>query len=173
MPMSDPDSPPTAPPPAPPGVPRAHVLGGVLVALQFALIAVLAVLGAQGLQPWPPGPVVIAGAGLVLAGVGLGLAALAANRPGNFNIHPAPRRGGRLVAHGPYRYIRHPMYTAVLLLGAAAALLAASGLAALAWVALLGVLLAKARLEEHWLGAQHPAYVAYCGHTHRLLPGVY
>jgi protein-S-isoprenylcysteine O-methyltransferase Ste14 len=161
------------PPPGRPASPRTHHAGRVLVALQFALIAVLVVLGAQALGRSAALPALVAAAVLAAAGVALGLAALAANRPGNFNIHPAPREGGHLVAHGPYRSIRHPMYAAVLLLAAAAAVLAANVAGTLAWVALLAVLLAKARLEERWLAAHHAGYAAYCRGTRRLLPGVY
>lgn len=153
--------------------PRAHAWGRALVALQFGLIAVLVVLGADALQLGPVRPELVAAAVLAVAGAALGLAALAANRPGNFNIHPAPREGGRLVAHGPYRWIRHPMYAAVLLMAAAAAVVAASLVAAVAWLALLAVLLAKALLEERWLASHHAGYAEYCRHTRRLLPGVY
>jgi protein-S-isoprenylcysteine O-methyltransferase Ste14 len=153
--------------------PRWIGVGHALVAAQFALMAWLVVLGAQALQPWPAWPSLVAAALLAGAGGALGLAALAANRPGNFNIHPAPRAGGQLVAHGPYRWIRHPMYAAVLLLTAAAAVVAGSALAASAWGLLLAVLLTKATLEERWLSAHHEGYAAYCRRTRRLVPGVF
>ncbi|MFN9744289.1 MAG: methyltransferase [Betaproteobacteria bacterium] len=152
---------------------RARGLGLLLVACQFGLMAALVVLGARGLQPWPSWPVLALAAVLVTTGAALGFAAMAANRPGNFNIHPAPREGGQLVAHGPYRRIRHPMYAALLLLTAAAAVLASSLPAAAGWAALLAVLLTKSGLEERWLAAHHAGYAAYCRRTHRLLPGLY
>ncbi len=145
-------------------------LGHTLVVAQFGLMALLVVLGAQALRPWPGVPWLVAAALLALAGAALGFAALAANRPGNFHIHPAPREGGQLVVHGPYRVLRHPMYAAVLLLTAAAAVVAASAVASLAWLLLLGVLRAKAGLEERWLAAHQAGYAAYCRHTGRLLP---
>lgn len=153
--------------------PRGAGLGHALVAAQFGLMAGLVVLGAQALQPWSTWPSLVAAALLAGAGGALGLAALAANRPGNFNIHPAPRAGGQLVAHGPYRWIRHPMYAAVLLLTAAAAVVAGSALAASCWATLLAVLLAKSTLEERWLSAHHEGYAAYCRRTRRLVPGVF
>lgn len=106
------------------------------------------------------------------AAVVLGMWSLAANRPGNFNIHPAPREGGRLVTVGPYRWIRHPMYSAVLLFGLACAL-ASAGLAAWALLAALaGVLWVKSSLEERWMAARHPAYAAYRERTRRFVPGL-
>ena len=164
---------PSAPPTPRLNARRAMALGRVLVAAQFGLMAWLVVRGAMALTPWPAWPLLAASALLVTAGGALGLAALAANRPGNFNIHPAPREGGQLIAHGPYRRLRHPMYAAVLLLTAAAAVVAASLPATLGWLLLLGVLLIKAGLEERWLAAHHAGYAAYCRHTWRLLPGVY
>jgi len=145
-------------------------LGSLLVALQFALLAVLLALGGRGLAAQIPPPdafVLAAGA------VALGLWALSANRPGNFNIRPLPRAGGQLVRHGPYRWIRHPMYSA-LLLGAAACARAAD--TPLVWVALLAlalVLVVKAAVEERALLQRYPDYRAYRQHTHRFLPFVF
>jgi len=145
---------------------RRHPLGHLLVALQFLLIAVLAVVAAPVfLRLGAP-----AGAWLLaVAGAAVGGWAVRANRPGNFNIHPAPRAGGRLVRHGPYRWIRHPMYTSVLLLGVAAAW-AGGGAAWLAAGALVPVLVAKAVLEERWMRAVHPDYADYQARTRRFLP---
>jgi protein-S-isoprenylcysteine O-methyltransferase Ste14 len=134
------------------------LVGRALVAAQFALLGLLAWRAAQGDGPaWAAVP--------VLAGVVLGAWALAHNRPGNFNVLPVPRHGGRLVTSGPYRWIRHPMYSALLLAGAAAD--------ALAWAALLAVLAAKALLEERGMRAAHPGYAAYCAGTRRFVPGVW
>ena len=65
-------------------------LGAVLVGLQFALLAWLAVKAAAGLGAARlPADALAAAA----AAIALGLWALAANRPGNFNIQPVPREG--------------------------------------------------------------------------------
>jgi protein-S-isoprenylcysteine O-methyltransferase Ste14 len=144
--------------------------GTLLVAAQFALLAVLA---AQAALAWrgPPWPL-DAWAALV-AGAALGAWALHANRPGNFNIRPEPRAGGRLVQEGPYRWIRHPMYSA-LLLGALGVARAADGVAPwLALAALAAVLWAKARAEEAALRALHPGYAEYQQRTRRFVPGLF
>ena len=148
----------------------AHRIGTALVMLQFTLLAVLA---------WVAAPAVLAGAVpvaawlLLLASAVVGLWALAANRPGNFNIRPAPREGGSLVAHGPYRWIRHPMYSAVIAFGLACAWSAASRWAWLAVAALVAVLLVKAAYEERWMLQAHPGYADYRRRTRRFLPGLY
>ena len=144
-------------------------LGTALVAAQFVLISVLAVLAApQFLHGRAPAAAWL----LAAAGALLGLWALAHNRPGNFNIRPAPRVDGRLVHSGPYRWIRHPMYTAVIACGAACAWAAVSVWGWLAALALVAVLGTKAHFEERWMLQQHPAYAAYCQRTWRFLPGL-
>jgi len=148
---------------------RTHHLGSVLVALQFGLIAFLAVLaGPDFLRGAAPAGAWVA-AGM---GVALGLWAVACNRPGNFNIHPAPRDGGRLVQQGPYRWIRHPMYTAVLCCGLAGAWAGGGVTGWLALGALVVVLVVKATLEEKWMLERHPAYADYRARTGRFLPGI-
>ena len=150
------------------GPPASHErLGKALVATQLALIATLAVLA---LPPFLQGRAPLGAWGLAVASALLGLWALAHNRPGNFNIRPMPREGGRLVCTGPYRWIRHPMYTAVIACGAACAWAAGSGWGWLAAAALAVVLAVKAVLEERWMLQWHPGYPAYCKGTRRFLP---
>jgi protein-S-isoprenylcysteine O-methyltransferase Ste14 len=145
-------------------------LGGALVAAQFGLLGWLALLA------WPclrGGCVPVGAWGLAAASAVLGLWALASNLPGNFNIRPTPRAGGRLVQQGPYRWVRHPMYTAVIAFGLACAWTAAVPWAWLGAVALVAVLLKKASLEERWMAEVHADYATYRRTTHRLLPGLY
>jgi len=142
-------------------------LGTVLVAAQLGLMAMLALWAAaplvQGRAPLPAWA-------LAAAGAVLGLWTLTHNRPGNFSIRPTPREGGHLVDTGPYRWIRHPMYTAVIVCGAACAWTAGSPGAWLAAAALAAVLAAKAHFEERWMLQRHPAYAAYRKRTRRFLP---
>ena len=143
------------------------MIASVLVAAQFGLMAVILAFGSVPLHSLPAA---VTGAGGVL----LGLWTLLHNRPGNFNIRPLPKADGLLVTDGPYRWIRHPMYTAVLLVMASFTF-AAHGLHPgwVALVALLAVLTAKARLEERLLRITFPAYAEYAGRTHRFVPGMY
>jgi protein-S-isoprenylcysteine O-methyltransferase Ste14 len=137
-------------------------LSRLLVALQFGLMALLALR----LETARIGPAFV---GLLASGAAVGAWALAANRPGNFNIRPEPRPGGRLVTHGPYARVRHPMYLAVLLAMAAFAVAGDAGQWA-AWGALAAVLAAKARREERDLVRLHPGYEADRAQTRAIIP---
>ncbi|OIP17059.1 MAG: hypothetical protein AUK51_08820 [Comamonadaceae bacterium CG2_30_59_20] len=146
---------------------NAHTLGKLLVLGQFGSLGALVVLAAaQFMQHSAPALVWLA---LGLSGL-MGVWALTANQPGNFNIHPTPRAGGKLVAHGPYRWIRHPMYTAVMLLGLACALTLGNVMAWLLWGVLCVMLVSKAVLEERWMAALHPTYAQYQARTRWFIP---
>lgn len=134
----------------------------LLVALQFGLVALIALR----VEPARIGPAFMA---LLVAGLAVGAWALAANRPGNFNIRPDLREGGTLVTHGPYRWVRHPMYLAVPVTMAAFCV-AGDAIQWGMWVALLGVLAAKARREERGLVVAHPGYAGYRARTRAILP---
>jgi protein-S-isoprenylcysteine O-methyltransferase Ste14 len=142
-------------------------LGTALVAAQLGLMATLALWAAppllQGRAPLPA---------WALAAIGalLGGWTLLHNRPGNFNIRPTPRAGGYLVRSGPYRWIRHPMYTAVLACAAACAWAVVSPWAWFAFAALAAVLVVKAHFEERWMLQSHPGYADYRARTRRFLP---
>ena len=138
----------------------------VLVALQLSLIAAIAL--PFGAADWSA-----LATTLVAAAIALGLWALTANRPGNFNIRPEPRPGGRLVTSGPYRYVRHPMYLAVLLgmLGFCAGYATPWRWVALAALAI--VLAIKAGVEERSMAARHPDYGGYARGTKRIVPFVW
>lgn len=147
-----------------------HGIGSALVTLQFTLLALLAWLAAPA---WRMAATSVVAWLLLLTSATVGLWALAANRPGNFNIRPTPRAGGTLVAHGPYRWVRHPMYSAVIAFALACAWCAASPGAWLAFGALVAVLFTKAAYEERWMLQAHPGYAAYRKRTRRFLPGLY
>lgn len=147
-----------------------HRAGSWLVVLQFGLLLLLAIMA---LPRWMQGAGSLACAAWAVASLVWGGWTLLHNRLGNFNIRPTPKANGILVTTGPYRWVRHPMYTAVLLGAAALACLAEPIAAALTWAALALVLWVKASLEEQWMRETHPAYAAYCGQSKRFVPWIF
>lgn len=88
-----------------------------------------------------------------------------------FRVAPTPRRDGELIARGIYRWLRHPMYTAVVLIVTGVAVVRPDpfvlGLAGLN----LAFYLAKARYEEGLLLSHYPGYADYRRRTVGVLPG--
>jgi protein-S-isoprenylcysteine O-methyltransferase Ste14 len=111
-------------------------------------------------------------AGLVVGVAGAVLLAWAAVLLGRFFVHEAAVvQGHALVTSGPYRLVRHPVYSGylALLLGTGAATL--NVWLCLLWpVSLLGILV-QAGAEERLLAATFgQGYEAYARRTGRLLP---
>ncbi|MCS6770573.1 MAG: isoprenylcysteine carboxylmethyltransferase family protein [Kiritimatiellae bacterium] len=119
---------------------------------------------------WPPGPLawVFAVCGALLGGW-----ALAEMRQSVIRVLPDVHPNARLITSGPYRWIRHPMYAALLLLCAGAWLTDPSWLRLAMIISLGFVLLAKIRIEERSLEARFPAYRDYARCTKRMIPGIW
>ena len=82
-----------------------------------------------------------------------------------------PRAQATLVTTGPYRWVRHPMYSAALTLIVAASLLTANALMAIGGLAMFALLAARSRTEERRLVEKFgDAYRAYQGRTGRFVP---
>ncbi len=115
-------------------------------------------------------------AGLVLIGAGMWLRWWSVATLGRlFTVNVAIRTKHRLVDSGPYHYVRHPSYTAVLLVQVGAALCLGSVLSLFVMtVPLLATLLNRMRVEENVLVAGlGQAYRDYMTRTKRLVPAIY
>jgi protein-S-isoprenylcysteine O-methyltransferase Ste14 len=147
-----------------------RALGALLVGLQFACMTSLAAVAvpAAARGDVPPSSWLLAAAAVALAAW-----ILMHNRLGNFNIQPLPKAEGVLVTTGPYRWIRHPMYTAVLLGAAALAPMTHPALGWGIWLCLALVLWSKSLFEEQWMQEQHPGYNAYMLMSKRFIPMVF
>ncbi len=83
-------------------------------------------------------------------------------------------RGQTVVSTGPYHYVRHPMYSAFVLLLPGTALLLASWYGLLLGIILVGMVARRAVLEEHTLRDELPGYAAYMDQVkYRLIPYVW
>ena len=92
---------------------------------------------------------------------------------GNFNVVPSPVENGRMITQGPYRLIRHPMYTSIFIF--ATALLAGQFdyLKLIISLVLVAGLVIKMLYEERMLCNHYPGYRAYMKHTKRVIPFVW
>lgn len=87
-------------------------------------------------------------------------------------IDPSERTN--LVTAGPFRVVRHPVFSASVLTGIGLALILPSPLMLAALVfQILGLELQVRRVEEPYLLAQHgDAYLSYASRTGRFFPGI-
>lgn len=138
----------------------------VLVGIQFLCLVFI----------FMTGPVLAAGwlmLGVELLGFGLGLWAFVTMTVRNLNILPDVRAGSILVTRGPYRFIRHPMYTSLLLVTLALMLDGFSFERCLVWFLLLGDLWVKLRYEEQLLARHFEEYQEYQRRTKCLVPFIF
>jgi protein-S-isoprenylcysteine O-methyltransferase Ste14 len=78
-----------------------------------------------------------------------------------------------LVVHGPYRWIRHPLYSSAALLIVAMSLIAANWFFFVSGVALLWILIVRTRTEEQNLVARFgDSYQRYMERTGRFVPRI-
>jgi protein-S-isoprenylcysteine O-methyltransferase Ste14 len=91
---------------------------------------------------------------------------------GALTAQPVPKPDAGVVAHGIYRYTRHPIYTGLLLYGAGSLLVTGHPVVVAAAVGLFALLIAKARWEEVMLIRSTPNYRGYAQRTGRFIPRV-
>ena len=88
----------------------------------------------------------------------------------NLSPFPSPRKNSSLISRGIYRYVRHPIYSGILICLAAYAIYDGSP-ERLLITALLGVVLyLKSNFEEHLLVKRFPKYSEYQKRTGRFFP---
>jgi len=87
----------------------------------------------------------------------------------SFHAAATPTAGG-IVTSGPYRYIRHPIYTAVCLFAWTGALANASPTSIAFAVLVTAGAFARMVLEEQLLLLRYPDYAAYARRTARMIP---
>jgi protein-S-isoprenylcysteine O-methyltransferase Ste14 len=142
------------------------------VIVQFALFAAIVWLGRAEFWPLSFWGRETVGGAMMLAALGLGLSAsLLLGR--SLTPFPKPLTTGAMVERGPYRMIRHPIYTAVIVGMIGIALRAGDWIALALAIGLVPFFYAKSSFEERQLAAQYPSYQDYRRRVRRrLIPGL-
>ena len=115
-------------------------------------------------------------AGLVLMLLGIMLRWWSIGHLGRFfTIDVAIAPGHRVIESGPYRLIRHPSYSGVLLLLCGIALCFGNAVSAcVQLLPCLALMMRRMRIEEAALAAEvGDSYRNYMSRTRRLIPGIY
>ena len=137
-----------------------------LVFAQFSLIGLMVVYSHGIFSSW-------VGITLFLVGALVGLWAIMHNRGGNFNIRPDLKEGCELIMTGPYHFVRHPMYTSVILMTLALAVATPIYMQWSSLALLIVVLALKAIREERLWCEGSTEYKAYMKETKRFIPFIY
>ncbi len=90
-----------------------------------------------------------------------------------FNISPEPFKEVNLVTKGPYKFIRHPMYTSVIGLTACLIVDDFSLTRLTYWILLAMILILKLTYEEKLLADKFEDYGEYRRKSKRLIPFLY
>jgi len=137
------------------------------VAATVVLIAaILGLAATDGLFARRPAALVLQGAAVLLmlwARVTFGMR--------SFHAAANPTSGG-LVTTGPYRYVRHPIYAAVLLFVWAGVATHATLLAVTLGLLATAATAVRMWAEERLVTARYPEYRAYAARTKRVIPFV-
>jgi protein-S-isoprenylcysteine O-methyltransferase Ste14 len=107
-------------------------------------------------------------AGILLIGWAIGTM-----EPGKFNIVPDLKVDSKLVTTGPYSFIRHPMYSAILMIMTSLVLSNFSYLKLAFWLVLFIDLILKLSYEEEMLKDNFFEYPEYIKRTKRLFPYIF
>lgn len=138
----------------------------IYVIIQIVFIIVIGITG----------PIVPKNIAILIGEVGgvlLMIWAIWTMRLSHLNILPDLKDNNRLITSGPYQLIRHPMYTAVLLVTLMLVINHLTWWRAGFWLVLIVDLNFKFRYEEKLLLAKYPEYSDYISKTKRLIPFIY
>jgi len=120
------------------------------------------------------GLIYVRSTGLLLALVGSGISLWSALEH-RFRVSPFPRpiAGARLIESGPYRFVRHPMYSGIIAFTVGAGLAYANLAAAITGIMFFVFFMAKTGREEEMLLVAVPGYRGYRSAVPwRLIPRV-
>jgi protein-S-isoprenylcysteine O-methyltransferase Ste14 len=140
----------------------------LLVAGQLGLIALIVLLDGGAAWSVPTWLDRLAWVGVVLGLVVMLLGATGLRR--GLTAVPLPNPHAQLRTTGAYRFVRHPMYSGLLLFAIAHTVVSSSGVHVVLCVLLVALISVKARWEERRLAARFAGYADYAAATPRFVP---
>lgn len=108
-----------------------------------------------------------------LIGGVLAIWTFSANRPGNFSVYPEPLEHAALITKGPYQYLRHPMYSALILVMIGITFYNGGIINLIGLIMVAVAVQFKAISEERYLGQRFAEYNQYSSSRKRFIPFVY
>jgi len=108
-----------------------------------------------------------------ITGILLGLWAIYSMRIGNFNITPEIKQSGEMVTRGPYKFVRHPMYLAIIVTLSPIVIDHFTYARLVVLILLFAVLIYKINIEEELLLKHFEKYKEYSEHSWRIIPFLY
>ncbi len=150
------------------GTPGLGIRAKAWVSAQLVLMVAWLWLALVTGSPSPNGWVVLGGGAVALAGGIQGLSALRL-LGSELSAYPQAREGTTLIAVGPYKLVRHPIYGAIILGAAGIAILQESWIAAAGVLPLLAFFWAKSSVEERSMLLVFPDYEAFRRQVRRRL----
>jgi protein-S-isoprenylcysteine O-methyltransferase Ste14 len=150
------------------------VSGIFYVVIQFVLLGVIFFTPAIG-PAWPESLARLVGpAGMAISWLGLLIMILAAvSLRRVLTALPEPRPDGELVQTGLYGWMRHPIYTGLLLLALGTAFAKANLISLICTGFLWLWLERKMAYEERLLAQKYAGYADYSRRVKKLIPGIY
>ena len=149
-------------------VPARLRVARLLVAAQFMLLGALFLLSILNVHKKVHSYLALE---LILAFVGVLLIIVASkNLKPSLKISPIPKQDAPLISIGIYKYVRHPMYLAVILIGFSLAGFVDSLAGWLLEGCLIVTLNVKATFEDALLLELHPEAFHFQMHTSKLIP---
>lgn len=100
----------------------------------------------------------------------IGVLVCAASLRRSLTVVPIPKEEGKLSTTGLYRYVRHPMYSSVLLFALGIALHSGSAIKYLLVASLYVLFHMKSVYEERYLRLKYPDYAQYSDRIPRFIP---